>query len=264
MPWASGAVVGVGEPMALFEPEPPRRLEDGGRLVARIAGAEMNALIAVARLGGRAAFVSAVGNDPFGRLITRTLSEEGVNVSAVAIRRDRPTGVFFKDVTTADQRQVYYYRRGSAAAGLGPPDVRGHLDRLRPRVLLVSGLTLGLGGPQGLGVAARSAMRAARRAGATVVFDVNLRPGIWAGERAARELVEVVGDVDVLLAGREELEELAAGTDAEEAAIRLCRDGLPYAVVKQGDRGATCVDASGRTPVPPVERRGGRRPGRRR
>ena len=59
--------------------------DDGARLFAQNpGGAVANVAAAVARLGGRAAFVGKVGADMHGTFLRQTLQEAGVDVSGVA------------------------------------------------------------------------------------------------------------------------------------------------------------------------------------
>jgi 2-dehydro-3-deoxygluconokinase len=249
-------VVAIGEMMALLDPEADGPLEDVPGYRLRVAGAEGNVLINLAHLGHRTAFVSAVGVDPFGRLVTRTLSEQGVDTDHVVVDPSAPTGVFFKERLGDEQRRVYYYRSRSAAARLTPADV--DLERLgMPRVLTVSGVTLGLGDGGGLSEVARRAMSwAAESRDCVVVFDPNLRSSLWDGARAAAEFADILPLVDVLLAGRDELATLMPNLDAHEAALRLSRSGVDAVVLKDGARGAVAYQAGEVTPISPfpVER----------
>lgn len=244
-------VLGVGEVLALLEPRETGALEDVASFVLRVAGAEVNLLVGVARQGHRAALLSAVGDDPFGRYVRRTLRAEGVDLSQLHTDADRRTGVFFKELTPEDRRRVFYYRDGSAASALAPEVLERAMAR-RPRLVAVSGLTLGLGDRDaGLAATARAALAAARRAGAGTVFDANLRPGLFTGDVAAEVFEDVVGDVDLLLAGRDELQVLLPGSDdpivAAERALRL---GCRGVIVKDGGRGSTVVEADGVHHVP--------------
>ena len=168
-------VLTVGETMALLDPVGDGPLEAGRTLTLRIAGAESNVAVALARLGVEATWVSALGADAYGDLVERTLLGEGVRVLA---RRDpeRPTGLFTK-WRDAGRSHVLYHRHGSAASALRPADVP---DELLDDVRLVhlTGITTALGeGPRALvhDLAGRAAAR-----GATVLFDPNWRPAIWA------------------------------------------------------------------------------------
>jgi 2-dehydro-3-deoxygluconokinase len=244
-------VVAIGEMMGLLDPESDGPLEDVSGFRLRVAGAEGNVLINLAHLGHRTAFVSAVGVDPFGRLVIRTLKEQGVGTEHVVVDPAAPTGVFFKERLGDGQRHVHYYRDRSAAARLTPAEV--DLDRLGlPKVLAVSGVTLGLGDGGGLSEVARRAMSwAAASPDCVVVFDPNLRPSLWDGPRAAAEFGDILPLIDVLLAGRDELATLMPDLAAHEAAQLLSRSGIDAVVLKDGAHGATVHQAGEVTPISP-------------
>ena len=58
----------------------------------------------VARCGGAAGIIAAVGDDDFGRLNVERLRGDGVDVSAIATIPDRPTGSAFSCVAPATGR----------------------------------------------------------------------------------------------------------------------------------------------------------------
>lgn len=243
-------VVAIGEVMGLLDPDSSGPLEDVSRFSLRVAGAEGNVLIALARLGHSTAFVSAVGADPVGRLVTRTLAEQGVNIDHVQVDPLAPTGVFFKERFGGGARRVYYYRHGSAASRLSCDAVQ--LDQIGvPRVLTLSGVTLGLGDGTGLSMVARKALQWAASNACKVVFDPNLRPSLWDGSQAVNDFAEILPQIDVLLAGRDELGVLMPSSDPDEAARSLCRAGLSAVVLKEGARGALVYEGSRVTRIEP-------------
>ena len=246
-------VLGLGEAMALFEVD-EGGIGPGGSCRLRLAGAELNLLIGVARQGHRAGFATAVGADPFGDLARRTLQEQGIATHAVDVDPTRRTGMFVKEVTRDERRRVHYYRDGSAASAYAVAPAL-LLDRLAPRVVVLSGLTLGLGLPDGIGATAVALLREAAARGVTTVFDANLRPGIWDGDVAVAGFAELLECLDVVLAGREEMAELVAGTDPVAAAVELCASGVRGVVIKDGARGAIAVEGGEVVEVPalPVE-----------
>lgn len=243
-------VIAIGEVMGLLDPEASGPLEDVGRFRLRVAGAEGNVLITLARLGHSTALVSAVGADPVGRLVTRTLAEQGVNIDRVRVDPRSRTGVFFKERLGDGERRVYYYRHGSAASCLSPADV--DLDRIGlPRVLTLSGVTLGLGDGTGLSSVARKALAWAAPNHCRVVFDPNLRPSLWDGSKAVREFAEILPHIDVLLAGRDELAALLPTSEPDDAARSLCQAGLSAVVLKDGARGAVVYERTRVTRIDP-------------
>lgn len=243
-------VVAIGEVMALLDPESDRPLEDVSRFRLRVAGAEGNVLINLSHLGHTTALVSAVGADPLGRLVTRTLAEQGVDTGHIRVDPTSQTGVFFKERLGDAERRVYYYREGSAASRLSP----GQLDLERlgtPKVLTLSGVTLGLGGSTGMAAAARRVLAWATEQQSTVVFDPNLRPSLWHGARAVEEFAEILPHVDVLLTGRDELAALMPTLPPDDAARTLCDTGLTAVVLKDGARGAVVYDGDRTTHIEP-------------
>jgi 2-dehydro-3-deoxygluconokinase len=213
--------------MAMFVPAesgPPEQVRTWTRSTG---GAESNVACQLAGLGLHAAWVSAVGDDPFGRAVVDFVAGHGVDVAGVTVDPDRPTGVYFKA-----PGGVRYYRRGSAASGMGPEVLAG-----LPRADLVhtSGIT------PALSDSCRALMRALLGAPRRnlVSFDVNWRPALWAGRDPA-ELRELAALADVVLVGADEAETLwGAGTPD---AVRAVLPEPPALVVKDADVGATLFE----------------------
>jgi 2-dehydro-3-deoxygluconokinase len=221
-------VVTVGETMALLDPVSDGELALGDLLRLRIAGAESNFAVGLARLGVDVAWISRLGADRPGALVREALAAEGVDLRWVAEDADAPTGLFYK--WRADGRTaVAYYRRGSAASRLSASDVP---DEALDGAALVhlSGITMALGeGPRALVI---DVARRARAAGATVTFDPNHRPALWESPAAAAAAIAPVFEhVDWLLCGAGEAETVFGTADP-------ARLGARGVVVRAADRGS--------------------------
>src|SRR5690606_24438372 len=94
-------VVTLGETMVLFTPDTAGYLRHAHSFTRKIAGAESNVAIGLARLGHKAGWISKVGDDEFGKAVLSFLRGEGVDVSKVIVDGDAPTGVFFKEIRNA-------------------------------------------------------------------------------------------------------------------------------------------------------------------
>lgn len=84
-----------------------------------------------------------------------------------------------------------------------------------------------------------------------MVFDPNIRPGVWDGTRAREDFAEISGSIDVLIAGGDEIAALVPGRDVPEAAEALCADGMRAVVVKAGAQGAVLYERGQAWPVAP-------------
>src|SRR5437868_10963059 len=90
-------VVTVGETMVSFQPGVEGPLAYAPSVVWSVAGAESNVAIGLTRMGKRARWISRLGTDPFGDMISKTLAGEGVDTSMVVRDPSAPTGVFFRE-----------------------------------------------------------------------------------------------------------------------------------------------------------------------
>jgi len=79
-------VVGLGEVMLRLASRAPTRLEQARELDVSFGGAEANVLCALARLGHRTVWVSALPANVWGERLGRELTGHGVDVSRVVWR----------------------------------------------------------------------------------------------------------------------------------------------------------------------------------
>ncbi|WP_167050570.1 sugar kinase [Salinibacterium sp. ZJ77] len=239
-------VVTVGEAMAFVVPEGGDDLAPGARMVLGVGGAESNVAMGLARLGVSSAWLSAVGDDPLGRMILSEVAAAGVDVSAVRIDPIHPTGAYFK-LHERGRSTPVYFRRGSAAS---------HLDRsilahiASTRVTHVSGVALALSSATAELV---GAILERRPELGTVSFDVNHRSALWRDRSAADELLVAARRADIVFVGRDEAEALW-GT-ATPAEVRSLLADVGTVVVKDAEVGATSFvgDTSVFVPSPRVD-----------
>jgi 2-dehydro-3-deoxygluconokinase len=218
----------------------------GGTQVTRVAGAESNVAIGLARLGHSVAWAGRVGPDSFGRLILRELRAEGVDTTQAVVDPSRPTGLMFVEQRTADLTQVEYRRSGSAGSALRREDVEAAVEA-GPRLVHLTGITPALSGSARDGI--QWVVETARAAGALVTFDVNFRSRLWSREQAREVLAPLAGHAAYVIASDDELD-LVAGGPEEEAVSELLGGGVRAVAVKRGPLGATVHTPAGRADLP--------------
>ena len=228
----------VGESMALAAPDPPGPLRQARTLRLDVAGAESNVATYLAMLGAKVAWISRVGADPLGGMMLDRLAGDGVDTQLVEVDPTAPTGVFFKD-PGPDGTRVHYYRRGSAAACMG----REVWAKAHARLAHLSGVTPALSGSCADLVAYGLDSKPA-----TMSFDVNFRPALWAAEVAAPVLGDLANRADLVFVGLDEAETLWHTRTPEEVRAKLPRPAT--LVVKDAAVGATSFTASGTCFVP--------------
>lgn len=193
------------------------------------------------RLGGRAAMIGAVGDDDFGRANLDRLRMDGVDVSAVAVDREFPTGSAFVRYRASGARDFVYNIANSAASRFGWDDAVDALVR-RAGHIHVMGTALSM--PTACDVIER-AVDIIKARGGTLSVDPNLRKELRLDAQIERQFAELMGKADLLLPSGDELER-AAGVEGEAAALRRLFDlGVGEVVLKRGADGATCFSRDG-------------------
>ena len=201
---------------------------------AHAGGAPANVAVAIARLGGRAAFIGMFGRDMFGDLLLRELAQAGVDTAHTRRTDAANTALAFVSHAGHGERGFSFYRPPSADLMFREADFdtaifsRGNIFHAGSCCMTepaIADTTL-------------AGMRRARAAGALVSFDVNLRPALWPrGENPAPTIWRALVLADFVKLSAEEFVFLAASAGGEDAALeRLWSGNSKFAIVTDGAR----------------------------
>ncbi|KVN01945.1 MULTISPECIES: sugar kinase [unclassified Burkholderia] len=242
MPATSPDVLALGEAMVEFNqarPGEPNYLQGFG-------GDTSNFCIAAARQGARAGFVSAVGDDHFGRLLLDLWRRERVDTSCVRIDGSAPTGVYF--VSHGEHGHAFdYLRAGSAASRYAIRDLP--LDALAAaRFVHLSGVSLAIS--TSACDAAFAAIGHARANGARVSFDTNLRLKLWPLPRARAVMTEALRHTDVCLPSWDDVTALTGLVERDAIVDAMLGLGPSIVALKLGREGAYVATPDERRAVP--------------
>ncbi len=228
-------IVTLGEP--LYE----LNQQESGLFLPGFGGDTMNVAIAAARLGARSAMVTKLGEDPFGEAIENLLRKEGVATDTVLRHGSAPTGLYL--VTHGPGGHHFtYYRKGSAASLMGSSDVPQHL-MASTKYLHVSGISQAISGAGRMAV--DRAIYLARRAGALVSYDTNLRVRLWSADEAKPVIDRTAPRAHFLKTSLEDAEALLGIDDPMEIAAHFLGLGCRIVVVTLGKEGVHLAQPSG-------------------
>ncbi|MEV7085227.1 PfkB family carbohydrate kinase [Streptomyces sp. NPDC093085] len=229
-----GAVLVMGEALIDLVPVP----EEPAGYRAEPGGAPANVAAGLARLGTPSWFAGALGGDGFARMIEDRLRSAGTELGLCA-RSELPTTLAVAD--PGPDGTTYHFHLGDTAT-FRLPDLSARVDRFA---------AVYVGGVAAVVDPAADAVAATARAGAAaslLVVDPNVREDRTIDPvRAGRLLRELCGAAQVVKASDEDLARLWPGTDPDESARRLAREGR-LVVLTRGARGATAY-AGEREPV---------------
>ena len=219
---------GFLEPLALVGPFP--------------SGAPAIFIDQVGRLGQPCGMIGRVGDDDFGRVNTRRLAADGVDVSAIAVDPEAATGSAFVRYRQDGDRDFVFNIRHSANGGLAL-DAAGRALIAGADHLHVMGSSLF---SPAVVAATEEAVSAIKAKGGTVSFDPNIRRELLAlpGMRAA--LSALLDRCDLFLPSGPELMLFAEAGDEGAAVAEILARGVKAIVIKRGAAGADYHDAAGR------------------
>lgn len=234
--------------MVIFQAMQIGNLEDLPSLYQKIGGAESNVLIGLARLGHEVAYMSQVGNDPFGKRIIKSIRSEGVDVSNVKISPDSSTGLLFKEQKTKEKTHVYYYRKDSAASKMSEQDLP--IDLIKSsRFIHLTGIT------PALSVSCRlmifKIIKIAKENRIPIVFDPNIRFKLWSKAEAKQVILEIAANADYILTGISEAEFLVGTSKEEEIFSILTKKEGQVIVLKKG-ASSTLFSVNGKITEVPI------------
>lgn len=233
-------ILALGEPLVEFCAAEAGPLAEVSHFTAGCGGDTSNFAVAVSRLGGRAGYISRVGNDPFADLLIKCWQTEGVDYSFVTRDDDAPTGLYFTS-REGDQHHFTYYRRNSAASRMQPSDLPlGYIRKAK--WLHVSGISLAISTSAAETVVV--AVAKARRAGVRVSCDPNLRLQLWPLEKARDAIHRLVAHTDILFPSYEDAGRLTGLSDPEAIVHYYLAMGPKVVVLKMGAKGALLAEAS--------------------
>ncbi|CAN5354629.1 carbohydrate kinase [soil metagenome] len=243
-------VVAFGEILwEVYEAERARAGEPIARLFRReLGGAPANFSVDLARIGVRAAVIGGVGRDAFGVALEQALAREGVLTEGL-VRLPSRTGLAFVRRDEHGEPSFLFYRHETADMMVRARD----LAPFRARWALVGTSTML---DPGLADATRAFLRHARRGGASVVVDLNVRVHLWKSRTVMRARIqELLRHADVVKASAPDLAAVGGETFLRKharGATWILTDGAALARAKGAfgevsvpAKPVKCVDATG-------------------
>jgi len=233
-------VIALGEVMLRLSPPGAGRLESSRVLEVDVGGGEYNVVHALARFGWPAAFVTRVPDHELSRVVLHHARAAGMDtrwmtqVPYDGVGHAARLGLNFAEIGVGIRGGLALFDRGhSAAAAIGPGDFDWPaMIGDETRWFHASGIFPVLAA--NCADALESALAAARRAGATVSYDLNYRASLCSPAEAAAINRRMLAHVDVLVGSPEGFEWLLAdgapvsGRSVREAveAVRVQYPGL--------------------------------------
>ena len=238
-------VVALGELLIDFA---PHSVNEAGYpvLSANPGGAPGNFLAALTKYGCRTAMIGKVGDDAFGKALVKTLEDAGIDARGIRIDPNVFTTLAFVSLDASGNRDFSFARKPGADTCLTPEEVD---EELIADAKVFHFGTLSLTDEPAAG-ATRHAIELAKRHGALISLDPNLRKPLWKREEVAREAIEwSLHQADIVKISDEEIDWLW-GFSPEEGAEKLLREyGVSLVYATLGPKGCYAANGTNRVTV---------------
>ena len=238
-------VVALGELLIDFA---PHSVNEAGYpvLSANPGGAPGNFLAALTKYGCRTAMIGKVGDDAFGKALVKTLEDAGIDARGIRIDPNVFTTLAFVSLDASGNRDFSFARKPGADTCLTPEEVD---EALIADAKVFHFGTLSLTDEPAAG-ATRHAIELAKRHGALISLDPNLRKPLWKREEDAREAIEwSLHQADIVKISDEEIDWLW-GLSPEEGAEKLLREyGVSLVYATLGPKGCYAANGTNRVTV---------------
>jgi len=196
-------VVTFGEAMVRLSPPNFQKLEQARNLDLQVGGAELNVAVGVNRLGIKSAWVSKLPKNGLGYLIRNRIQEAGVDCSHIVWSDKGRAGLYFVEFGSSPRASSVLYDRAYSSISTIQ---RGEIDWMRifsgSKHFHISGITPALSASAS--EVTVEAMKAAKKGGLTVSYDLNYRKKLWSPAEAKKIQEPMMADVDILVTTEED------------------------------------------------------------
>lgn len=203
---------------------------------ANPGGAPCNVLSMLSKLGHKTAFIGKVGKDFFGEQLKSAITEAGIDPSYLCMDEEIHTTLALVHTYPDGDRDFSFYRDPGADMMLGEAEVPEEL--IRDSKIFHFG-TLSMTHEE-VRKATKKAVAAAKKSGAVISFDPNLRPPLWKSLEDAKEQTAFgFSQCDVLKISDNEIQWFTGEEDYDEGIKKLrSRYNIPLILLSMGKEGS--------------------------
>ncbi len=211
--------------------------EQGNLLLeANPGGAPCNVLAMLQKFNKKTAFIGKVGNDKFGNELKKVVQSIGVNIDGVVVDEKVNTTLAFIHNNKDGDRSFSFYRNPGADMMLKKDDI--NINIIKNSKIFHFG-TLSFTHEQ-VAEASKYAINCAKKNGALISFDPNIREHLWDDLNYAKEAMEYgMQNCDILKIADNELQFITGEIDFDKAALHLQdKFKIPLICVTLGKKGS--------------------------
>ena len=199
---------------------------------ANPGGAPCNVLAMLQNLGKETAFIGKIGQDSFGHMLETAVREQGISTAGICYDTKVHTTLAFVQTASDGERDFSFYRNPGADMKLRKEEIKGEL--LRNTKIFHFG-SLSMTHPD-VEEATCYAVKEAKKNGALISFDPNLRPPLWENMETAKEKISFgLSQCDILKISEEEIFFMTGEADVDLGVKKILEEyKIPFLCATMG------------------------------
>lgn len=203
---------------------------------ANPGGAPCNVLAMLAKLGHQTAFIGKVGRDFFGEQLKKAIQEVGIDSGYLLSDDEVHTTLAMVHMLPGGDRDFSFYRNPGADMMLTEDEVPENLIA-GSKIFHFGTLSMT---HEGVRAATKKAVASAKKNGALISFDPNLRPPLWKSMEEAREQAAYgISNCDILKISDNEIQWYTGEADFDAGIDILKRQyNVPLILLSMGRDGS--------------------------
>lgn len=230
-------IIAIGEALIDFIPQQKgRELQCVEGFERKAGGAPANVAAAVAKLGGKSSVITQLGRDAFGDFILEVLRDAGVGTDKIFRTDAANTALAFVSLSESGERSFSFYRKPCADLLLEPEQIDAALftDCFALHFCSVDLIESPMKQAQ------KKAIQLAKRAGAIVSFDPNVRLPLFDDPKECYTAIHAfLPEADIVKVSEDELEFIFGTRDVIAAKERAFSYGAALFILTRGAEGAS-------------------------
>ncbi|MDD3369966.1 MAG: carbohydrate kinase [Lachnospiraceae bacterium] len=211
-------------------------------------GAPCNVLAILNKLGKKTSFIGKVGDDQFGRLLSATLEDVGIDTTCLYFDKEINTTLAFVHTFPDGDREFSFYRKPGADMMLTEDEIDEDFIA-QARVFHFGTLSMT---DEGIRKATKKAIYIALENNLLITFDPNLRPPLWSSLDLAREQMEYGFQYCNMLKISDNEIQFVSGKEDYDEGIRYLQDKyhIPLILLTMGKDGSRAYYKDMRIEIP--------------
>lgn len=229
-------IVSLGELIIDFTSIGHGSLKDTKSFIKNAGGAPANLCAQVAKLGGNAVYLSAVGNDGFGDFLIKSLKNVNIDIKNIKKLNDYDTSLAFVSIKEDGNREFKFYRKNAADLNFNSLDFQS-VEFSNGDIFEFGSVALN---SESSVLTHDYLIEKAKENKTIIAFDPNIRLNLWDDHEKLKSIcINYIKKSNIVKISDDELPFITNINDEFEAVKFIFSLGVDVLLLSRGSKGAS-------------------------